>query len=95
MPDITMIVITIAVTITIIARKITKRELISIIIGAFSSPLLVLFNAFICPFLGGDTSMWPLALVFTLFFGAIGATIGFGISQYIFKANKDDHQAKQ
>jgi len=64
------------------------REIPAWLLSCTIIPIFILVDEFLLPYQGGGASMWPIALAFGTFYGAMTGGFGVAIASYYLKKNK-------
>jgi hypothetical protein len=61
------------------------REIPAWLLSCTIIPIFILFSEFVLPYQGGGASMWPIALAFGTFYGAMTSGLGVVMASYYLK----------
>jgi hypothetical protein len=64
------------------------REIPAWLLSCVVIPIFILADEFLLPYQGGGASMWPIALAFGSFYGAMMGGLGVVIASYYLKKKK-------
>jgi uncharacterized transporter YbjL len=64
------------------------REIPAWLLSCTIIPVFILISEFILPYQGGGASMWPIALAFGSFYGAMTGGLGVVLASYYLKRKK-------
>ena len=64
------------------------REIPAWLLSCTISPVFILVDEFLLPYQGGGASMWPIALAFGTFYGAMTGGFGVALASYYLKKKK-------
>lgn len=83
------IILLVIVGVTLLLKVKNVSNYIVWLIGLSIFPTAILIDEFILPYRGGGASMWPIAIVVSIFYSLLGVAIGTSIAGYI-KRNRND-----
>ena len=83
------IILLVIVGVTLLLKVKNVSNHIVWLIGLSIFPTAILIDEFILPYRGGGASMWPIAIVVSIFYSLLGVAIGTSIAGYI-KRNRND-----
>ena len=63
---------------------------VACIAGFLVVPVAILVQEFVLPYQGGGASMWPIALAFGSFYGAVASGVGILVARLVFRRGENN-----